>query len=120
MADLDGDGDLDIVINNLDEPSRVFENQLCNGSGLTVALQWPGSQNLNALGATVIVADDDVQQRRLVTSTRGYLSGAAPVVHFGVADTRTSEVSVRWPDGTVSNLGKIDSDQHLVITRSTS
>jgi len=117
MADFDGDGDLDIAINNLDEPSALYENQVCAGNGITVELQWPDSQNVNALGATVIVADDGEQQRRMVTSTRGYLSGAAPVVHFGVGDTEDSDLTVVWPDGTFSDLGEVDSAQHVVITR---
>lgn len=117
MADLDYDGDLDIAINNLDEPSRVFENQLCVGSAITVELGWPGSGNLNALGATVVVANDDSEQRRLVTSTRGYLSGAAPVVHFGLGDFETATVDVHWPDGAVSTVGEVKAGQHLTITR---
>ena len=117
VTDLDGDGDLDIAVNNLDEPARLFENQLCTGSGLTVELRWLGSDNNFALGATVTIEDDGDVQNRLVTSSRGYLSGAAPVVHFGVGDTEDSDLRVRWPDGTYSDLGEVDSNQHLIITR---
>jgi len=117
MADLDGDGDLDIAINNLDVPSRVFENQLCGGASLTVELQWPQSENVNALGASVVLTTDGVDQRRLVTSTRGYLSGAAPVVHFGVGDSQTTTLQVQWPDGAISNVGAVDVGQHLVVAR---
>lgn len=51
MADLDGDGDLDIVVNNLGDPAQIFENQLCQGSSLLVNLAWPNSQNTRAVGA---------------------------------------------------------------------
>jgi hypothetical protein len=114
LADFDSDGDLDIVVNNLDEPSRLFENQLCGGAGVTVELRWPGSNNTNALGATVTLG---ANQNRSVTSTRGYLSGAAPVVHFGAADAEQMELSVRWPDGQISKLGEVATGQHLLITR---
>jgi hypothetical protein len=42
MADLDDDGDLDIVVNNLNSPAQLFENRLCNGDGLLVELRWTG------------------------------------------------------------------------------
>lgn len=117
MADFDGDGDLDVAINNLDEPSRLFENQLCSGTGVTVELRWPNSQNINALGATISLATGDTNQNRSITSTRGYLSGADLAVHFGVADADEAALTVRWPDGSVSELGQIDTGRHLLITR---
>ena len=87
VVDMDNDGDLDIAVNNLDAPAKLFENQLCTGDrSLTVELRWPGTGNLRALGATVVVLDDGDQQHRHMTSSRGYLSGAAPVVHFGTGD----------------------------------
>ena len=45
MADLDDDGDLDIIVNNLNSPAQLFENRLCGGSSLSVALRWPAVTN---------------------------------------------------------------------------
>lgn len=55
MADLDADGDLDIVVNNLLRPAQIFENQVCGGSALLVDLFWPDSKNTRALGAKVVL-----------------------------------------------------------------
>jgi len=117
MADFDLDGDLDIAINNLDEPSRLFENQLCQGAAITVELRWPASRNLHALGSTVTVRNDSGIQNRSITSTRGYLSAAPAMAHFGVGGADDSNLSIRWPDGTYSDLGAISASQHIVVTR---
>ena len=75
--------------------------------------------NTFGLGSNVSIEDHSLRQNRLVTSTRGYLSGAAPVVHFGLGDTDSIDLQVRWPDGTRSTIDQVDAGQHLVITRST-
>lgn len=117
LFDQDRDGDLDIVINNLDQPSRLFENRTCGGLGLTAELRWPGTGNTRAIGAQVSVQVDEAQQTRNVATSRGYLSSAPPEVHFGLRDTPTVDVQVRWPDGAVSTLGEVQTGQHLIITR---
>jgi len=117
MADLDGDGDLDIAVNNLDEPARVYENRLCTGAGLTAELRWLDSDNSHALGANLMLTTNDGPQTRQGTSTRGYLSGAPPVVHFGLGDTSSHELTVRWPDGATSSIDTASAGNHLIITR---
>ncbi len=96
MADLDQDGDLDIVVNNLMSPSQLFENQLCTGSHLIVELAQPETTNPYALGAWV----------RLHTSTgiytraaSGYLAGDPVQLHFGFpSQGQLHALEIRWPD----------------------
>ena len=68
MADLDRDGDLDIVVNNLQTATMLFENRICAGSALEVDLRWEGSPNRRAVGATTPV--EDLAADQLVTVTR--------------------------------------------------
>ena len=119
MADLDSDGDLDIVVNNLNAPSLLYENRLCAGSSVTVALEWSGTLNPSAVGArvTAIGADGAVFVRTVETS-RGYLSGASPIVHIGLGAAATPlDLEIVWPDGRVSRLSGIPLDHHASVRR---
>jgi len=103
MADLDNDGDLDIVVNNLRQSAQLFENQLCGGQGLQVELQWPDSPNRFAVGAQLLLNTSQGVLQRDVRVTSGYLSGDPVRVHFGfAADVTLEGLLIRWPDGATS------------------
>jgi len=110
MADFDSDGDLDIVVNNFNAPSQLFENQLCTGASLEIDLDWIGTANVDAIGSTVSVTSNGVTQQRAISATRGYLSGGPPTVHFGLGELDPGAevaVEVRWPDGETSTIDKL-------------
>ena len=119
MADLDRDGDLDIVVNNLNAPSRLYENRLCAGRAITIQLAWEGTGNPTALGAQVIAKPTGGSPLvRTVEASRGYLSGASATVHFGLgADSGAVDLEVIWPDGRVSKSTGIPADHHVLISR---
>ncbi len=106
LADLDGDGDLDVLINNLRSPARIFENQLCSGQSLVVHLSQAVTGNTRALGAEVRLQTSTGIYRRQVQAVSGYLSGRSPALYFGLPeDSEILVLEVRWPDGTVSLIG---------------
>ncbi len=119
MADLDNDGDLDIVVNNLMAPAVVFENQLCAGAGLEVDLRSPAGANTRGLGARLTLHTSAGTLTREVRSVAGYASGEPARVHFGFpGDSDLQRLDVRWPDGAVSSISQPKPGTLLTITRS--
>lgn len=99
MADLDGDGDLDIVTNNLRAPAQLFENQLCTGAGLQIDLFWPNSGNSRAIGGVLALHTNRGTFYRTVKAASGYLSGDPARVHFGFPqEAELHRLEIRWPD----------------------
>ena len=125
QADLDGDGDLDIVINNLGSAATLWENQVCADGdenparSLVIEPIWTGVQNLDALGTTVMVDDGDDTRTRSITGTRGYISTSATQAHVGLgADgPATVDVTVRWPDGGTTHIADAAVDTTIRIVR---
>lgn len=118
MADMDNDGDLDIVVNNLRGFAHLHENQLCSGASLQVDLAWSGSQNINAIGAQLALHTDKGILRRDVRASGGYLSGDPMRVHFGFpAEAQLGRLEIEWPDGEVSLVDATVRNSLLRVTR---
>jgi hypothetical protein len=118
LADLDDDGDLDVVVNNLLAPAMLYENQLCAGQALEVDLRWPGSGNTNALGAVVILHTSEGLLMREVRAGSGYASGGPSRIHFGLPERASLErLEVRWPDGAMSTVDNPEPGVRLTVTR---
>ena len=123
ILDLDLDGDLDYVVNNINDPAFVFENKLNEQekkpSYLRVKLQGP-KNNADGLGAKVWVKFGNgklsYQEMQVV---RGYMSSTEPVLHFGLdSATVVDEVLVKWADGKLSSQKQVAANQLLKIAYS--
>jgi hypothetical protein len=118
IADMNGDGKLDIVVNNLRAPAQVFENRLCGGDGLEVDLRWPTSKNTRAIGARLALTTSHGTLYRDVRAGSGYLSGDPARVHFGFSQgTELRRLTIRWPDGAVSTVDVPGAQTLLTVTR---
>ncbi|MDH7447931.1 VCBS repeat-containing protein [Aquimarina sp. 2201CG14-23] len=105
-ADLDNDGDLDIITNNINQNAFVYQNHSdkLQGNNNYLKLKLKGSKgNLNAIGAKATVFTSDDIQISEVHATRGYLSSVTPVLHFGLGKHNSIDsIQVNWPDGSKS------------------
>ena len=118
-ADLDNDGDLDIVTNNINEKVTLLENNSTRSSlkhFLHVEFDGP-TTNIFGVGATVnLYFGDGAKQTRQLVNSRGFLSSVSNVLYFGLGDrTSIDELEVIWPDGKVQLLKDVNANQKLSI-----
>lgn len=118
MADLDLDGDLDIVVNNLTTASQLFENRLCGGAAIEVDLRWPATKNPFAIGARLALHTSAGTLYRDARAASGYLSGDPARIHFGLPlDAGALDMEIRWPDGALAKLDGLSARTLVTVER---
>jgi len=117
VGDLDNDGDLDIIINNVDGEAFIYQNKAekFGNNYLKVNLKGP-KQNEHGLGAKVRLTYGNAVQYHDFKTVRGYLSSVEPLVHFGLGTTsKIDQIEVTWTDGKKNLLNDIPINQTLSI-----
>jgi hypothetical protein len=116
VGDLDNDGRLDVVINDLDGGAQLLHNEdSAVGSWLIVKLEGKGA-NRDAIGAVVRVKAGPLELLRFVRSGSSYLSQDDMRLHFGLgAAVQADAVEVRWPDGSTTKLANVRLNRILTV-----
>lgn len=115
LADLNGDGRLDIVVVNRRAPLEIWENTTAGtGTWLSVTLKG-GAGNTQAVGAWVELRAGDQRHAREVTVGGGHVSGQAGPLHFGLGAADSAELRVIWPGGQVGAWQTVSANRALTI-----
>lgn len=113
-ADFDRDGDLDLVVCNLEEPVSVYQNNTSQANRAVVRLK--GRQNSWGIGAKVTIQTQSSKHVRQLTPVRGYMASHEPVVHFGLGgEEQIQKLMVHWPSGHTQSFENIDANQRITI-----
>lgn len=118
-ADLDNDGDLDVITNNLNSIASLYINRTDTASNyLKIKLQFQG-KNTFGIGAKVISYSKGKKQFKELQTTRGFQSSSEPIIHFGYGKAKAIDsLVVIWPDKTYQTIKNIKTNQTLIVKAS--
>ncbi len=117
-CDLDNDGDLDLVVNNLEESPFIYQNLTSDqGKNNFLQIQLKGNtQNPMAIGASAIIYYEGLQQYLELNPVRGIYSSVEYLLHFGLGKVKqVDKIILRWPDGKTQTLENIQSNQRIKL-----
>lgn len=114
-VDLDLDGDLDLVFNNLEDQATLYENQTKGNNYLEITFEG-NQRNRKGVGARVYVTTGGETQLAELSSTRGFLSSPDPVLHFGLGTAnRIDRIEVIWPGNKKQELQNVKANQRITL-----
>jgi hypothetical protein len=112
-GDLDNDGDLDVITNNIDAPAFVYENK-ATGNFLKINLEG-SEKNKFGIGAKAIIHHNGKKQIGVNTVTRGFLSSVEHGLFFGLGkDTEVEKIEVHWPNGKTNVFKDVSANQVII------
>jgi enediyne biosynthesis protein E4 len=120
FGDYDNDGDVDVLVNNMEGPPALLRNDSGNKNHWVQLLLMGTGKNRNAIGARVQIQGSGGTQIREIKSGGSYLSQNDLRAHFGLGGgTEIKEVKVRWPDGSLEDFSGVRADQCWVLRKGT-
>ena len=115
FGDFDNDGDIDVVVINLNEPPSLLRNDV-TGGGHWLKVKLVGTKsNRSAIGATVVARYGGKQQAQAVVSQSSFYSVNDFRLHFGLGAEQTAELEIRWPNGGVERIENVAADQLITV-----
>jgi hypothetical protein len=115
FGDFDNDGDVDIVVVNLNEPPSLLRNDL-RGSGNWLKIRLIGTQsNRSAIGSRVVVRYGGKAQAQSVTAQSSFYSVNDRRLHFGLGAATQADIQIDWTNGRIEKLSAIKANQLVVV-----
>ncbi len=115
FGDFDNDGDVDILIVNLNEPPSLLKNDVASKNGWLKVKLIGTKSNRSAIGAKVVVKAGDFSQTQEVMSQSSFLSCNDFRLHFGLGQAQKAEIKVRWPNGNWETVTAVAVNQLVTV-----
>ncbi|UOY04824.1 VCBS repeat-containing protein [Muricauda sp. SCSIO 64092] len=116
-GDLDNDGDLDLVVNNLNSPALIYENKTNDKANyLKVRLDY-NSKNRYGIGSKIYAYYNGSLQLKELFLSRGFQASSEPLVHFGLGEINVLDsLKIVWPDRSHQTIPKVRANQTLMVS----
>lgn len=116
-ADLDLDGDLDLIVNNIDDPVFLYRNDITNRNWLQITVV-EDEQTPVSYGTIAEIYADGKYQYQALSSLKGFLSASEPLIHFGLGTTSVVDsLIITWPSGDKEILRNVTVNQRLNLRK---
>src|SRR5437764_11482846 len=115
FGDFDNDGDMDVLIMNMNEPPSLLRNDLSGPGHWLKVLLIGVESNRSAIGAQVVATYGERRQAQAVLAQSSYLSDSDRRLHFGLGPAMKASLEIHWPSGKEEKLADVAADQLVVI-----
>src|SRR5713226_2538265 len=115
FGDFDNDGDMDVLIMNMNEPPSLLRNDMSGSSHWLKVLLIGEESNRSAIGAQVIATYGERRQAQAVLAQSSYLSANDRRLHFGLGQETAASLLIRWPNGREEKVADVAADQLVII-----
>jgi len=116
FGDFDNDGDVDVLVMNMNEPPSLLRNDVTGGGHWLKVLLVGVKSNRSAIGARVLVRYGGRTQAQEVSAQSSFYSANDRRLHFGLGPATAADLTIVWPSGATEKIGSVDAD-HLVVVR---
>jgi hypothetical protein len=115
FGDFDNDGDVDVLVMNMNEPPSLLRNDVSGGGHWLKVLLVGVKSNRSAIGARVVARYAGRSQAQEVTAQSSFYSANDRRLHFGLGPVTSADLMIRWPNGTAEKVPAVKADQLVVI-----
>ena len=115
FGDFDNDGDVDVLVMNMNEPPSLLRNDVSGGGHWLKVLLVGVKSNRSAIGARVVARYAGRSQAQEVTAQSSFYSANDRRLHFGLGPATSADLMIRWPNGTTERVPAVKADQLVVI-----